>query len=91
MTPEQAERWSRKRRLGRARFVLTTGILAWGISVTGLLTLWDWWAEGVTPTVAGVLTRSLVIGLAAGAVYGLLMWHWLEREFARACGPHGTD
>ncbi len=77
-------RWPAIRARGRLRFVLVRGLLAWG----GLMTvamyamlLYSQHARGLQ--LRGIWPLVPALCFPAGALWGLLAWHWNEAIFRR--------
>lgn len=83
---QQREKWLRIRAHGKQRFILTRGILEWGIStfilVNLVLTLVDRSLHRpfAFPSLASLMTEVAVFCIF-GYLYGLWFWNWHERNF----------
>lgn len=64
------------------KFVLLHGVLAWGLTVAILITLYEMWAQKIS--VKELLDQELWIRVIlfplAGIVYGLWMWKFIGRQ-----------
>ncbi len=80
--------WHKSRRMGRERFVLTYGVLYWGV-LTGLL--WVAAFGGYTVLVEGeawdsaldILPFGLTCFPIGGIAFGYSLWWWTERTYRR--------
>lgn len=81
--PREWRKWASIRARGSSRFILLAGVLGWGLPVAIL------WAA-ITSRMASVeefasyLIPAIVLFPLGGYLWGLLMWKWMERRFARA-------
>ncbi|MEO6264554.1 MAG: hypothetical protein ABIO58_06320 [Luteimonas sp.] len=77
-------RWPAIRARGRLRFVLVRGLLLWGglmtVAVYAML-LFSEHAHGVQ--LHGIWLLVPALCLPAGALWGLLAWHWNEVIFRK--------
>jgi hypothetical protein len=74
------ERWQTQRAAGRRRFVLLTGMLAWGVPMFVVMTFF---AKGPAVPRPGFIAVSAVIWLAAGALFGFSVWTVSERKYRK--------
>lgn len=92
MDAEKKARWSEIRARGRARFILTEGVLRVGLLYAALLFLLRYFFKyGFTASGAGEYLRGgepifqfIFDCLAFGYIMGWLDWREQEREFKRA-------
>jgi hypothetical protein len=89
LSPRQTERLQTIRAKGRKHYIFYRGILAYGMPVFLLTTLWAWYDDygWHIPRQRGnlyahVLVR-LIIWSAAGYIWGARMWRELPKEPAR--------
>lgn len=79
--------WGITREKGKTRYVLFNGFLLFGVPMlifTSFMT--NPFAHGVFSTTALV---HCTVWLVAGLVYGLILWHWFERKFAKEKAKYG--
>ncbi|MCA1713606.1 MAG: hypothetical protein LC715_00235 [Gammaproteobacteria bacterium] len=77
-------RWPAIRARGRLHFVLTRGLLLWGGLMTAAVSamlLYTERAQGMQ--LRGIWPLVPALCLPAGALWGLLAWHWNEALFRR--------
>lgn len=77
-------RWPAIRARGRLHFVLTRGLLLWGGLMTiamYVLLLYSERAQGMQ--LRGIWPLVPALCLPAGALWGLLAWHWNEAIFRK--------
>lgn len=67
---------------GKWRFIFWNGVLGWGVS-TGLIFLLLQYLSGKAPSLHG-LALNAVIWPVGGLIFGLIMWHYLNRVVAKA-------
>jgi hypothetical protein len=73
--------WERERTKGMRRFVLIRGVLSWGLLMTvAMAFVAKPFAEGFTSKAAII---HLVVWPLAGAIYGVVLWHWQERTYQK--------
>ena len=82
MNPKAASQWESRRAKGRNYFVTRYGVLGWGLGFSVLFYIMQYTtgqSSGLFPD-APIL---LVLGLAGGYVWGLIMWHLMERLYSK--------
>ena len=82
MKPEQVEKWRVTRQKGMWRYVLLTGVLAYGLSCFLVVTFIVERNDLSTKSVG----FSAVAWTIGGAIFGLIMWFIQERQFRKAGG-----
>ena len=83
MTEARAARWGLTRKGGKKKFILKTGVLAWGIPMFVIMTFFlnDKPYQELSPL---YIAGSGVIWALAGAFFGWLMWAQTERQYAKS-------
>ena len=85
-TPNQLERWQRTRAKGKFHFVLTKGVLAFGLTGFALTAAANYYRHmDEFATSAGrfwKLAFSLLIWFLIGFFWSLWMWKYMERRFS---------
>ncbi|MCZ8511996.1 hypothetical protein O9H85_06065 [Paenibacillus filicis] len=79
MNEAQAAKWSRRRQMGKAKYVMYLGVAAWGFILTGLTTLSEWLTMG-TYTPNWFFARLVVFSFIGFFVMNL-RWENQERKF----------
>ena len=81
MKPEHVEKWRAIRAKGLWRYMLVSGVLAWGVPMFLVMTFVvnRQRAENV-----GLIALQLVIWLVGGAMFGTTMWYVMERQYRKA-------
>ena len=74
--------WELTRVKGRTRFVLTRGVLGWGVPMALVMLLKDYFFDGEALTPVGLLI-SLVVFLSGGYFFGLALWALNEKSYRR--------
>lgn len=76
MNEMQANKWRKTRAMGKAKYVMYFGVLAWGISLTALFTALEWLTQQ-TIAESWIYIRIIVLG-----VIGFLIanFRWEARE-----------
>ncbi len=77
MKASERDRWARTRMQGMRRFVLFSGVLAYGVPMFVIMTFLI-----PHPKLSGV--QSALLWLLTGAVYGTLMWTVQEYRYRKA-------
>ncbi len=88
LSSEQIERRRRIRAKGRKHYIFYRGILAWGLPVLLLTTLWRWYDDygWRGPRRADLyseiahLAIGVIVWSAAGYFYGVTMWKQLDTD-----------
>jgi hypothetical protein len=74
----QLERWAKMRRLGRTRFVIYYGVLAWGVGTGVFVSILLGWLQGWNDF--GMwLAISMVSFPIGGIFWAMAMWMFFER------------
>jgi hypothetical protein len=76
MNPKRLEQVAALREKGMLRFVLTKGVLSWGLPMFVVMTFI---VNRVRPE-ARFICVSLLVWTLAGAVFGMLLWIFKERR-----------
>ena len=74
------DRWEQTRKQGRGRYVLTTGMLAWGLPMFVVMTFF---ARDTSDLTVGLVAFAAVIWALGGATFGVLTWFFSERRYLR--------
>lgn len=88
LSSEQIERRRRIRAKGRKHYIFYRGILAWGLPVLLLTTLWRWYDDygWRGPRRADLyseiahLAIGVIVWSTAGYFYGVTMWKQLDTD-----------
>ena len=80
MKPQERERWQGVRAQGARRFILRTGVLAYGMPMFVAMTFF----VNEPPSGAAGIAISLLIWCLGGAAFGAIMWHLTERRYRKA-------
>lgn len=80
MNQKQTIKWKNTRQKGKLRFILLTGVLGYGAPMFILMSFIvnKPFANGFTFL---NLSLHLSIWFFAGALFGLIMWHFMERAY----------
>ncbi len=73
------KRWADMQRMGRTRFILARGVLAWGLTTAVLYTLLMTLFDDAAPL--PTLLLSLVLFPLGGIGWGALMWRVFHRRY----------
>jgi hypothetical protein len=91
-SPKQQERIEKIRLKGRAHFIFYNGMLRFGLLVSALTTLWDWYdkygwripfGDVLHHNLADILFR-LILWLTMGYFWGAMMWKTIMRPRAES-------
>jgi hypothetical protein len=78
--------WAEVRLKGRGHFILTTGILRWGLWMYVIMSvvpaLGSAYLGGRTPSAFTLLWQA-ALWACGGALFGVLLWYFSERHFRR--------
>ena len=80
MKPKHFEHWSKLRAQGKARYILRTGVLAWGLPMFLFMVL----IINRRTTSLTAIGLNLLIFSLGGAVFGWITWALSERQYQRA-------
>jgi len=81
-TSKSFQKWAVTREKGKWRFVLQTGVLAWGVPMFVIMTFFLN-RRPDTPLSIGMIAISALIWAIGGACYGLAMWTVSERKYRK--------
>ncbi|MCS7462212.1 hypothetical protein N0M98_18900 [Paenibacillus doosanensis] len=91
MNEIQAGKWRKTRTMGKGKYVMYFGVLAWGLSLTLLFTAMEWFTQH-TVTASWIYIRIAVMGIA-GFFIANFRWDAREQRFhafeAAAKAPGG--
>jgi len=79
MTEARAARWSVSRKEGKKKFILKTGVLAWGIPMFVIMTFFANNQPFTPISIAG----SALIWTLSGALFGWMMWIQTEKQYRK--------
>ena len=82
---QSLEKWERQRKVGVTRFILTRGVLAWGVPMLLAMYVAPTVSKGESFTLSGVLF-SLALWAIAGAAFGALTWYFSESNYRKLKG-----
>ena len=74
--------WAATRQLGKWRFVLERGVLAWGLPMFLIMSASGFFKGPAEPGAAYFLLQACLWAFG-GLVFGLLVWHSSERSFRK--------
>jgi hypothetical protein len=77
--------WAITRQKGRWNFIFQRGVLAWGLPMYLLMAVLPTINGRVEPTAFNFLWQACLWG-AAGALFGLVIWHFSEKSFLKQYG-----
>ena len=78
--PADLKRWDETRKRGRARYILTTGVLAWGIPMFVVMTfVVNRRSDG--PPSPAMIAFSAVLWACGGGLFGAAMWRYWEKRY----------
>lgn len=78
MNEKQAASWQKKRAMGKPKYVLMYGALAWGISLTIIFSLLEFFSQGAVNS-GWVIARLIVFGFI-GLFIANFKWNAAERK-----------
>ncbi|NLS94468.1 MAG: hypothetical protein GXX96_20110 [Planctomycetaceae bacterium] len=78
--PAELKRWEATRKRGRGRYVVTTGVLAWGVPMFAVMTFFVNRRPGV-PLSPAWIAFSAVLWAFGGALFGFVMWRFWEKRY----------
>jgi hypothetical protein len=77
--------WANTRQKGKKHFIIHRGILAWGVPMYVIMACLPAINGKAKPTVFYFFWEACLWG-AAGAAFGLLVWHFSEKQFIKKNG-----
>ena len=80
------ERWKKKREGGKARYILQTGVLGWGLTMFVVMTF----VINKRPENLKTILLAALLWLVGGAVFGWLTWIVNEHLYRRATETSGA-
>ena len=80
MKPEVLARWEKARADGKAKYVLVSGVLSYGLPMFIVMTFFVH-RKDISPIFIGI---SFVLWLIGGALFGLGVWYVQERQYSKA-------
>jgi len=84
--PPELKKWEAKRKGGRLRFMMLTGVLGWGLPMFILMTfVVDHWWKGHPLTQQGMLVPA-VVWFVSGLFFGWVIWGLSERRYKAFLG-----
>ncbi|WP_246315800.1 hypothetical protein [Paenibacillus foliorum] len=79
MTAEQANKWRKRRMMGKSKYVMFYGVVTWGIILAALFTGMEWITQQ-SFTTSWVYIRVIVFGIL-GFFIANFRWDARERMF----------
>ena len=80
MKPEALAKWEKVRARGKARFILVSGVLSYGLPMFIVMTFLVHRSD-LSPRFIGI---SAILWAIGGALFGTIMWYVLERQYRKA-------
>ena len=80
MNPQNT--WVETRKMGKARFILQRGVLAWGVPMFFIMAVLPA-TKGTTEITFFYFCWQGVLWAAAGAIFGFLIWFFSEKSFLK--------
>jgi hypothetical protein len=80
MNEIKAAAWGKTRQMGKAKYVMYRGVLLWGLSLTAVFTLIEWFSQQSMLT-SWLTVRLLVFGIV-GFFVANFQWDGHERQYA---------
>jgi hypothetical protein len=80
--PKGLQKWAKTRQMGKSRFVLQIGVLAWGIPMFIIMTFFVG-PQSDSPITINRIIGSAIIWLIGGLAFGLLTWVFSERRYRK--------
>lgn len=84
--PKNLQKWAITRQKGKRRYVLQTGVLAWGVPMFVIMTFIVN-RRPDEPLTMGLIAISAVIWAMGGTGFGLATWAWAERRCLKYLTP----
>lgn len=81
-TPKEFQRWEVTRRKGKLNFILIRGVLAYGLPMFLLMTLFAN-RDPEKPLAPVLIIISAAVWAVGGAVFGWAMWALTERRYKK--------
>ncbi|MCR8643826.1 hypothetical protein NV379_14315 [Paenibacillus sp. N1-5-1-14] len=85
MDHKQAERWKKTRAIGRNKYLLTYGVIAWGIIPSAILSVVEFMNNDGQINPMYVAMRVFVFA-TVGFFVSSAMWNSRERKFSQVAG-----
>ena len=80
--------WALTREKGKPHYILIHGVLLFGLPMLVFMSfLTNPFANGLF---SGVALVHCGVWLVVGGIYGLIMWHYFERKFAKKKAKHDS-
>ncbi len=90
MNEKQAARWEESRKMGRMRFIITRGVVGWGIPVAVAWSTAMYWRQPFDKVWVGTLLALIVFPIG-GYFFGAVLWRTSEKQYAeyqaKRCDP----
>jgi len=80
MKPEALAKWETARAKGMAHYILVRGVLSYGLPMFIAMTFFVH-PNDLSPKFIGI---SAVLWLIGGALFGVITWYLLERQYRKA-------
>jgi hypothetical protein len=88
--PKELRRWEGTRLKGKGRFILVSGVLAWGFPMF-LLTTFVVNRKSWGELTAGEITGRAVIWILGGIAFGWWIWRSSEKKYLNYMEEHYED
>ncbi|MFE5318988.1 hypothetical protein ACFQ88_09795 [Paenibacillus sp. NPDC056579] len=83
MNELQANKWRKTRGMGKGKYVMYFGVVAWGLSLTALFTATEWFSQQ-TVTTSWVYIRLVVFSIVG---FFIANFRWEAREKLYLASP----
>ena len=80
MKPEVLAKWETILAKGKTRYILVSGVLSYGLPMFIVMTFLLH-RDDLSP---GFIGMSAILWALGGALFGVIMWHVLERQYRKA-------
>ena len=78
--PQDLKKWEVARKKGKTRFILLSGVLAWGVPMFVIMTFFVNRRPETTLSI-GMLAGSALVWAISGACFGWAIWTLSERRY----------
>ena len=87
----QMKKWEEKRKQGKIKFIMTTGVICWGVT-TGILWSLAMFFIDQNPKTLKLFISFFIPGIIGfpigGYFWGLIMWNLTEKKYQRYIKDH---
>lgn len=84
MDRKSFDRWTKRRSMGRTRFIWLVGVLGWGLTMTVVMGIYEFFDHPNHPALWGLTVFGAVVFLIGGYFFGMSMWYFLEKDYQRS-------